>query len=576
MMDLEMIACFCDESDDLLLKWEQIVLKMEKDRATSVFDELFRIAHNLKGCSRSVGLEQFGNFIHRVEDGITLLKTGSSVVNPQVLQGFYQVQVILSDWLKNLRINPEYEPPNWAGFIKDEYAPAFHPTEAATVAATQEIPQSPVSEQVSPSQEVKPSMKVLPENTQSPKNADEKKPTLPPSVDETIRVSAKKLEQMMQLVGELSIHQSVILHSKEVIENKNLLLSRASYDANKLLRELYDRTISLRMHPIQPIFQRLERSIREIARTLGKEVEVVLEGSEVELDKTVCDRLLDPLVHMVRNSVDHGIEFPDQREQAGKPKMGTVKIRAVNESGGISLYIEDDGKGLSKTKILEKAKKQGIVQDGTQLSPSETFALIFLPGFSTAEKVTDISGRGVGLDVVMKTIESLQGRVNIMSEEGKGTRFSISLPTTLSLIDALVVEYGGNQYAVPVSMVEEILDLSALGIDSSRSVINLRNEVIPMQSLRRYLTSSKRQDEMEVHHALVAKVGKTKVGFYVERILGQQQILIRPLAPSMENVFGFCGSTILGSGEPGLIIDLSQIAIRYFRSLQSNLEEKVA
>lgn len=571
MMDLDMIACFCDESEDLLLKWEEIVLKIEKEKSATLFDDLFRIAHNFKGCSRSVGLENFGNFIHKIEDGITLLKNGQCQVHPGVLKCLYQVQTIVSDWLKQLRTNPAYEPAGYMEFLA-EYKREFETPESSPAVAPPVIA-TPVIE-APPIEAVAPAPISAPEKQKTPP----KKPseTSAPAPDEMIRVSVKKLEQMMQLVGELSIHQSVILHTKEVMENGNPLLSRASYDSNKLLKELYDRTISLRMHSIQPIFQRLERSILEISRTLGKEVNVFLEGAEVELDKTVCDRILDPLIHMVRNSIDHGVEMPDQREAAGKPRVGTVNIKAAHDSGGIVINIEDDGRGLPKTKILEKAIKQGIIKEGATLAPKEIYALIFLPGFSTAEKVTDISGRGVGLDVVMRTIESLQGKLNIMSEEGKGTCFSISLPTTLSLIDALIVEYMGTQYAVPVSMVDEILDLDAMGIDRTLTMINLRSEVVPMETLSKFLSFSKEFARKDAASALVAKKGSKKVAFFVDRIVGQQQIVVRALSPSMETVFGFSGGTILRNGEPGLIMDLGQIAERYFDRVQPRLEENAA
>lgn len=570
-MDLDMIACFCDESEDLLLKWEEIVLKIEKEKSATLFDDLFRIAHNFKGCSRSVGLENFGNFIHKIEDGITLLKNGQCQVHPGVLKCLYQVQTIVSDWLKQLRTNPAYEPAGYMEFLA-EYKREFETPESSPAVAPPVIA-TPVIE-APPIEAVAPAPISAPEKQKTPP----KKPseTSAPAPDEMIRVSVKKLEQMMQLVGELSIHQSVILHTKEVMENGNPLLSRASYDSNKLLKELYDRTISLRMHSIQPIFQRLERSILEISRTLGKEVNVFLEGAEVELDKTVCDRILDPLIHMVRNSIDHGVEMPDQREAAGKPRVGTVNIKAAHDSGGIVINIEDDGRGLPKTKILEKAIKQGIIKEGATLAPKEIYALIFLPGFSTAEKVTDISGRGVGLDVVMRTIESLQGKLNIMSEEGKGTCFSISLPTTLSLIDALIVEYMGTQYAVPVSMVDEILDLDAMGIDRTLTMINLRSEVVPMETLSKFLSFSKEFARKDAASALVAKKGSKKVAFFVDRIVGQQQIVVRALSPSMETVFGFSGGTILRNGEPGLIMDLGQIAERYFDRVQPRLEENAA
>ena len=577
MIDQELLACFCDEAADLLVKWEEVVLKIEKAPSIDVFNELFRVAHNLKGSSRCVGMDQFGNFIHKIEDGITLLKSGEAEANPKVVQHLYQAHTMIVNWLNQARVQGDYEDPNWKQFI-NEYLSSFQKNTNESVVAKEE----PKVQKEEPKLEVK-EQEPEAKHREEPKVENKPKSIKPinveqknSSADESVRVSSKKLDQIMELVGELSIHQSVIFHSKEVEQNLNPLLTRASYDSNKLIRDLYDRAISLRMHSVQPVFQRLERSIREIARTLGKEVEVILEGAEVELDKTVCDRIMEPLIHMVRNSVDHGIEMPEIREASGKPRNGTVKVTAVNDSGGVTICIEDDGKGLAKDKILQKALSKGIIQPGTVLSQQEVFALIFLPGFSTAEKVTDVSGRGVGMDVVMRTIDELQGQASIMSEEGKGTRFIISLPTTLSLIDALIVEYQGSQYAIPVSMVDEVIDLAYLNIDSKCKILRLRDEIIPMQYLSSFLKITSRQYSENVLAALIAKQGKKRVAFFIDRILGQQQIVVRSLSQGMTQVFGFCGGTILANGEPGLIIDLKQISKKYFDLVQPSGEGKAA
>lgn len=324
------------------------------------------------------------------------------------------------------------------------------------------------------------------------------------------------------------------------------------------------------MYPVQPVFQRLDRNIRDIARSLNKEVEVEVLGGEVELDKTVCEKIVEPLTHMVRNSVDHGIEKPEDRKAVGKNPHGKVKLIATQETGAVLLIIEDDGRGLNEERILKKALENKIIQPDTKLSKQEIYALIFLPGFSTAEKVTDVSGRGVGMDVVMRTIEELQGKVTIASEQGKGTRFTISLPTTLSIIDALNITMDGLDYAVPVSAVDEIVDLEEYNITQTDQMFKLRDKVIPLQNISDYLTvgNKGKSSSTECKSALVAKVGKHKVAFRVQRVNDQQQIVVRPLNDGMANVFGFSGSTILADGQPGLIIDLATILKTYIKNVQ--------
>ena len=411
-IDLEMLGCFCDEGLDLLVKWESVCIDIEKlsgskEGLPEKLNDLFRSAHNLKGSSRAVGLEKFGNFVHKIEDGIAALKAGNQNVSGPVVAALLEAQEVLVKWLQEARNNPSYET-STDDLIARYNLALSAPKDTATQSATQDpgslpgeteeieatAPSSATAEAATLEQAESEIVSSTVTATVA-KTTPNVEPIVPPVVqskplvakpDETVRVSAKKLDQILEMVGELSIHQSVIWHIQQEQKEKNSLLERSAYLSRKLTKDLYEQTLSLRMYPVQPIFQRLERSIMDIARTLSKKVEVELIGGEVELDKTVCERIVEPLTHMVRNSVDHGLENAEGRALAGKSEVGRVKISAVQESGSVALLIQDDGKGLNEEKIIEKAIAQKMITDASQLSKPEIFAMIFLPGFVLAHQ----------------------------------------------------------------------------------------------------------------------------------------------------------------------------------------------
>jgi two-component system chemotaxis sensor kinase CheA len=574
-MDLELLSCFCDEAQDLLVRWEGLCLEMSKNHQPAQFDELFRLAHNLKGSSRVVGLESFGNLVHRVEDGITVLKKGQIQISATIIQKLLKAQELLLNWITELKKDPNYEV-EYQHFLEG-YADVFlahhQGTSTETVVPSMPVQESPVAvvEEVHPEPAAPveaPVAVAAQKRNPTPRTVEEKKINL----DETVRVSARKIEQLLEIMGELSIHQSVIFHSLGGVAESSSQLNHSSYLARKITRDLYEKTLSLRMVPVQPVFQRLERSIRELAGSLGKEVDVEVTGGEVELDKTVCEKIVEPLTHMVRNSIDHGIENPDVRLAAGKPAGGKVKINAVQDSSAVHLWIEDDGKGLNEEKIRARAIANGIIKPDTHLEPSEVFALIFLPGFSTAEKVTDVSGRGVGMDVVMRTVESLKGEIKIGSVPGKGTQFRISIPTTLSIIDALIVNLRGVEYAIPVSAVDEILHLNEFSYDENDKMIRVHQRIIPVYSLAECMNTKGANEKIKHKSMLISRFGNERVAFKVDHIIEQQQIVVRKFAPGMEHVFGLAGGTILGNGQPGLIVDLKSLAEHFVLKVKPKAE----
>jgi two-component system chemotaxis sensor kinase CheA len=368
----------------------------------------------------------------------------------------------------------------------------------------------------------------------------------------SIRVDADKLDQLINLVGELIIagaSVNMIAHRAKVIE-----LTEATSKLATLVEEVRDSALQLRMVKIGATFSRFQRVVHDVSRDLGKDIALVIDGEETELDKTVVEKIGDPLMHLVRNSMDHGIESAEVRAARGKPVQGTLKLNAFHDSGAIVITVQDDGGGLKRERILAKALERGLVDAGHHLSDAEVYALIFEPGFSTAEKVTNLSGRGVGLDVVKRNITALRGTVGIASEEGVGTTVTVRLPLTLAIIDGFLVGLDKSVYAIPLDMIEECIAFSA---EPGHDYTNLRGEVLPFIRLRELFDVSGTAAKGE--NIVVLKHAGQKAGLVVDTLLGEFQTVIKPLGQMFAQSKCISGSTILGSGDVALILDVPQL-----------------
>ncbi len=416
------------------------------------------------------------------------------------------------------------------------------------------------------------------------------------NAQQTIRVNALKLESLVNLVGELVIGSANSeLNARRLADAE---LNEAMENLVHLVEEVRDTALGLRMVQIGETFNRYKRVVREVSRDTGKEIELRISGAETELDKTLIEKIGDPLMHLVRNAIDHGIESPEKRIEAGKPSKGIVNLDAFHDSGSIVIQIRDDGGGLSKTKILNKALEKGLIQANHQLTDQEIYRLIFEAGFSTAEKISNLSGRGVGMDVVRKNIEALRGQVEIESEEGRGSSISIRLPLTLAIIDGFQVRVGDAQYIVPLDMVDECIELeeSQRGGDGQANYVNLRGEILPFMYLRDLFgikekhsvtgdyfnellheNPSDRQtenDDGSRNNIVVVRFGGKKAGFVVDELLGEHQTVIKPLGRIFQNLKGISGATILGSGEVAMIIDIAEMVNRVVNTNQ--IDESVS
>lgn len=377
-------------------------------------------------------------------------------------------------------------------------------------------------------------------------------------VTSSIRVGSEKLDQLVDLVGELVTLQARLSRVSETLKDQEL--ASLSEQSDRLISQLRDNTMSIRMMQIGSTFSKFRRVVRDLSSDLGKEAEFVTEGAETELDKTVIEKLNDPLVHIIRNSIDHGIESPLIREKAGKNKKGTIKLSAQHSGAHVLIEVSDDGAGLNKDAIYAKAVEKGIIPSGLDIPESELFNLIFAPGFSTAQKVTAVSGRGVGMDVVKREIDSLGGSVQLKSVQGKGTTFTLKIPLTLAIIDGLLVRVHNEFYVIPLSCVDGCIEVKEQELlNASRHIINFRNEILPYVSLRdNFLIPGKTP---EIEQIVIVNAQESKIGIVVDTVIGDYQTVIKPLGSMYRSIDGLSGATILGDGTVALILDVNKLAM---------------
>jgi two-component system, chemotaxis family, sensor kinase CheA len=382
-------------------------------------------------------------------------------------------------------------------------------------------------------------------------------------VKETLKIEAERLDKLVDMIGELVIAESMVTQDTEVMDKASARVARNLAHLNKITRELQEIGMSLRMMPVRPVFERMARLARDLAKKSKKKIEFSMSGEDTEIDKSVVEKISDPLTHMIRNSVDHGIESnSDERIRLGKSEAGHIALRAFHKSGDIIIEIEDDGKGLDKEAILAKAKERGIIEEGQSLTDQEIYNLIFMPGFSTAKIVTDVSGRGVGMDVVNRNVQSLRGQIDIHSIQNKGTTFALRLPLTLAIMDGIIVQVGLEQYIIPtLSVVESIRpkreEISTIMGDAE--MLCIRGKLLPMFRISSlFQLNNSVEDPTEALVVIVEDEGK-KVGFMVDSLVGHQQIVIKSLGESMGHLKGISGGAIMADGQVGLILDVAGI-----------------
>ncbi len=555
VIDQELLESFLSEASDALVEWEQACLSLNAQSAKTQLPAIFRVAHNIKGSSRAIGLMSLGDFIHKVEDFIVVLIDQPEKVDARTTQLLLQVHTSLSGWFNSLKSDPHANPVVSTLLnsltLSKEVMPIASSTENDTKSADGDNRSTEKDATYS-------------EHSLSLETPVKIKPTLNQErKSESVRIRAQRLDQLIQMIGELAIHQDIVMHQAAAIKCGNPELQKAMNAVSKMAKEIQSQAIGLRMQEVRPLFQRLERTAKEIAFQLEKKVEIHLAGSDLELDKSVIEIITEPLVHMARNAIDHGVESPAERIIDGKPEVANIFIEALAGTDDLKLIIKDDGRGINHEKVYSKALAQGLIRPEQNLSQEEIINLIFRPGFSTAEKVTSVSGRGVGMEVVKNAIDSVGGRIEIQSVLGQGTTFVITLPTTMNIVDTVLIRIGEERFLIPLTQVSEILDLKSNQINEasgkSDNLLRVRDDLLPLEEMSDYIRfreHRRNKQESDKIPVVIAGRDRLRVAFKVDQILGQQRVIVKDISGINHYPRFINGVTVLGDGKPGMIISL--------------------
>lgn len=626
----ELKVGFLDEAAQLLSDAEQCFLNLETaSNDPSIIEKLFRLAHNLKGSARAVGFADIAEFTHQLESLLLKIKNKEITIQASTINLLLRCNDHINVMVQGLKANldarfnsqellaeiglhlsgqvPASATPAEAASQEvpvQEAAPAETPPTEPQEEPLAEVAEEDVEEEVTPvtafpdasdpafaetaknagvdakallddANSVDPGNldKVVSASFAKPEPAQTAAPAQPgaPSsaapqqvVDESIRVSLRRLDRLMNNVGELVILQAVLNQQKFQVQS--MLVQKTIDQLAKITKDIQDISMSLRMVPLKQTFQKMQRIVRDISKQLNKEVLFEMGGEETELDKTVIEQIGDPLVHLVRNAVDHGLESAEDRIKAGKNPQGRVLLRAIHQGDHIRIEVQDDGRGLDAQKLIAKAREKGIIKPNQTLTDDQAHQLIFASGFSTKEQVTDVSGRGVGMDVVRSNVMALQGDIQIDTELGKGTCIRIILPLTLSIIDGMVVKCGEERYVVPITHVYESVQPTKADVVFATGlgeVLNLRGENVPLHRLgallnRKIANGREYWDSI----AIVVRTGKFPFAVLVDDIIGQQQVVIKRLGSEVRNIKGVSGGAILGDGRAALILDFPELSAK--------------
>ena len=545
--DPELIGDFINEASEHLATIESEVLLLERDpSANAPLHAAFRSFHTIKGLAGFLELNDVRSVSHEVETLLDRARNGQLEVTPAV------IDVVLegADYLKRAVAWVE------AGLRGTATVP---PETVSILARVRLVLEGKLDASRSPVTQTAAASSVAPSETRT---AEKASPDKSGEAAFTLRVDAAKLDSMMDMVGELVIAQSILTHSPELASFEGSGLQRNLQQLARITMDVQRMAMSLRLTPVNQLYTKMTRLVRDLSRKTGKTVRLELAGEDTELDKTIVEHLADPLMHMVRNSLDHGLELPDERVAKGKPAEGLLRLAASHQAGQIVVEVSDDGRGLNTEKILRKAREKGIVPEGHHPSENEIFHLIFEPGFSTADKITDVSGRGVGMDVVRKQIQGLRGRIEIRSKQDEGSTFLLKLPLTLAIIEGLIVKVGAGRYVLPISSVREMLRPTPeilFTIENRAEMAMIRGELIPILRLdRRFGIPDAIQNPCEGLFVVVENEGRS-ICLLVDAMLGKQEVVIKSLGDVFQSVAGISGGAILGDGRVGLILDVNGV-----------------
>ncbi|MFZ3229041.1 MAG: chemotaxis protein CheW [Pseudobdellovibrio sp.] len=588
---------FILESNDSLGVISECVTKLEKNPTDSeLLNALYRAVHTVKGGSRFLKLDKLEVIAHALENPLDLVREGKLFVTSGLVDVLLVGADLMTAHLKcldNTGVEDELDPTSLllsiAEFMQQQSEPIVPKEEIIPFdsASSEDLDNNFASIIEEPVLQEEVKIKIAKKDKVEPRTdlvAEVKvsETTEKNVTDSVVRVNVDLLDKIMNVVGELVLTRNQILQYATSTDSSDL--QRLSTQLNTITTELQGDIMTTRMQPIGGILTRFERIVRDMARDLGKKVSLKIEGKDTELDKTLLEAIKDPLTHMVRNAVDHGIETIDDRKKAGKPEQGTLQIRAYHEGGQVTIEIGDDGRGINRQKILKKALEKGILTSDAaeKMTDREILGIIFYPGFSTAAQVTNISGRGVGMDVVKTNVEKIGGQVDISSEDGVGTTLKMRIPLTLAIIPALVVEDSGEAFAIPqINLVELVRlegeKLALIEKINEAEFFRLRGELIPLMRLREVLELKPKDQNVVVDAESIAILSAEGLvyGLIVDSILDTQEIVVKPLSKQLKAIGTYAGATIMGDGRVALILDALGLGTKFsLKSEKSKSDDK--
>ncbi|HWC98212.1 MAG TPA: chemotaxis protein CheA [Candidatus Sulfopaludibacter sp.] len=560
--DPELLSDFVLESTEHLARIENQLLTLERDPCDSeALNSVFRGFHTMKGLAGFLELWDIQKLAHEVEAVLERARSGKLTVTPQAIDVILESADRLRRWMEHLELalrdQPTQAPRADEALLLRIRALTADPKEdqsstanlAALACAVETTPAHGAKAPHGPAED-QPAIQADPARAERHVEAM------------SVKVNTAKLDYLVDMAGEMVIAESLVRHDPDLKAIKSQRLQRNMAQLMRITADLQKTAMAMRLVPIGPLFRRMARLVRDLSRQFGKQVEMQSEGDDIELDRTIVEELADPLMHMVRNAVDHGIEPSGERTRLGKSATAKFVLRAQHQAGQVVIEITDDGRGLNREKILEKAIQRGLLESGEGRTDTEIYNLIFEPGFSTAAQVTNVSGRGVGMDVVRRHIEKLRGRIEIQSQPGVGSTFLLKLPLTLAIIDGLVVGVGAERFIVPLFAVREMFrptEQTLWTVQQRGEMALVRNALLPVFRLYQKFNMKPRSENPFESVLIVAEAEGDRFCMLVDELIGKQEVVIKSLGETFKNVSGIAGGAILGDGRVGLILDLERL-----------------
>ena len=552
--DLELLNEFCNEGKDLLSQVEQGVLVLEEDPAhRETLNQVFRAFHTFKGGAGFLGLEPIKDLAHNLESLLDAARQNSLVIDRNVINLILAGGDALRKYVDGIEQTIRSD---------NKTAPIIVPTRELIERVKSTLDGNP-GEVANEAKITPPIAKINKPTPPLPKGIEEPQPKPSPKPKATnlsnfVKIDTQKLDALIDLVGELVIAKSMVVEHPVVAGQQSEELSRELRQLSRIAADLQRNAMSLRMVPIRTTFQKMNRLVRDLANSQKKEISLVTKGEDTELDRNIVEALAEPMIHMLRNSIDHGIERPAERESLGKSTEGKIEIEACHQAGGILIRIQDDGRGINPARVLAKARERGIIDSDFNGNTQEILNLIFEPGFSTAETVTDVSGRGVGMDVVRGSISRLRGRIDVQSVVGESTTFSIYLPLTLAIIDGMLVGAGNQRFIIPTLSIQESFKPTESMLSTLKGrgqLVNLRGRLIPMISLCQKLKIDEGSADPAKGIILIINSGGQAKGLLVDHLISKQEVVIKPMGDTLQSQPVYSGAAIMGDGRVALILD---------------------